>query len=78
MAYDELWGLAAIRCEAATVRMLLEELEQLTGNDAEQVGHQLGERLAVLARRLDDASRSLGEPEPSSPRRDLEPGDATG
>ena len=68
MAYDGRWGLAAIRCEAATVRMLLEELEQLTGNDAEQVGHQLGERLAVLARRLDDASRSLGEPGSRSPR----------
>ena len=73
MAYEGTWGLAAIRCEAATVRMLLEELEQLTGNDAEQIGHQLGERLAVLARRLDDASRSLGEPDAGSHCGDLEP-----
>jgi hypothetical protein len=59
MVLDEPLDLAAIRREAATVRMLLQELEQLTGGEAQQVGQQLGERLAVLAGRLLDASRLL-------------------
>jgi hypothetical protein len=52
--------LAEARREAATVRTLLEELEQLTGNAAEQVSDQLAEELAVLARRLLDASAAIG------------------
>jgi hypothetical protein len=52
--------LTAIRREAAMVRALLEELEQLTGTSAEHVGQQLAEGLVTLARRLVDASTAMG------------------
>jgi hypothetical protein len=53
--------LTAIRREAAMVRTLLEELEQLTGSAAEHhVGDQLAEALVILARKLVDVSTAMG------------------
>jgi CHAD domain-containing protein len=48
-----------IRREAATVRTLLEALEQLTGNEAEHVSQQLAEQLATLGRRLLDTAAAI-------------------
>jgi hypothetical protein len=62
--------LTAIRREAAMVRALLEELEQLTGTAAEHVGQQLAEGLVTLARRLVDASTAMGCPWGIDPARD--------
>jgi hypothetical protein len=60
MAAQNVAPLAEARREVATVRMLLEELERLTGEAAEQVSRQLADELAVLGRRLLDASAAIG------------------
>jgi hypothetical protein len=70
VAVHELVHLVGARREAALVRALLQELEQLTGDASRQLSEQLAEELAVLAHRLLEASAAISacaQAVPSSP-----------